>query len=105
MLKIVNSIILLLLGCQLISQTSKPPLTEASFSSQFNKVVLDFPSNFTGIQGNRIPAQLDAETYLSTVCLPTALQCKVMRYRSVEDKSASWQAFLYEGESFQDKGP
>ena len=95
--------LLLLFTCtQLFGQLSKTPLNEASFSTQLNKVVLDFPANFNSLQGNRMPAEVDADTYLSTVCFPGALVCKVMRYRSVQDKSASWQALLYEGDSFEE---
>ena len=89
-------------GFSLTAQISKKPEAESAFSLQLQKVVQDFPANFQGIQGNRMPAEVDADTYLSTVCLPGALVCKVMRYHSVQDKSASWQAVLYEGESFDD---
>ncbi len=86
----------------LSAQLKKSPVPENTFSTQLQKIVLDFPANFQGIQGSRMPAEVDADTYLSTVCLPGALVCKVMRYHSVQDKSASWQAVLYEGESFED---
>ena len=75
---------------------------DAAFAETINKVVLDFTNNFINIQGSKIPADVDVDSYKSKWCLPGALGCKIMRYRSVEDKSASWQAGLYEGESFND---
>lgn len=84
------------------AQQPKPVSSDAAFSEALNKVVQDFTSNFIHIQGAKMPADVDADTYKSKVCLPAALGCKIMRYRSVEDKSANWQAGLYEGESFEE---
>ncbi len=80
----------------------KPASTDAAFSDALNKVIQDFTSNFIHIQGAKMPADVDADTYKSKVCVPAALGCKVMRYRSAQDKSASWQAGLYDGESFEE---
>ena len=84
------------------AQQTKPVSADAVFAENINKVVLDFTHNFINIQGGKIPADVDIDSYKSKVCLPGALGCKIMRYRSVEDKTASWQAGLYEGESFND---
>ena len=82
------------------AQQPKTASSDAVFSETINKVVLDFTHNFINIQGGKIPADVDADAYKSNVCVPGALGCKIMRYHSVEDKSANWQAGLYEGESF-----
>lgn len=84
------------------AQQQKPVSADAAFSDALNKVVQDFPSNFIHIQGAKMPADVDADSYKSKVCIPAALGCKIMRYRSVEDKTANWQAGLYEGESFEE---
>lgn len=84
------------------AQQPKPVSSDAAFSEALNKVVQDFTSNFIHIQGAKMPADVDADTYKSKVCVPAALGCKIMRYRSVEDKTANWQAGLYEGESFEE---
>jgi len=34
--------------------------------------------------------------------VPNALGCKIMRYRSAQDKTANWQAGLYEGDNFDE---
>lgn len=83
-------------------QPSKPPSPDAAFSDALNKVVQDYTGNFTHIQGDKMPAEVDADTYKSKVCVPAALGCKIMRYRSAEDKSANWQAGFYDGESFEE---
>jgi hypothetical protein len=81
---------------------AKPVSADAAFADALNKVVQDFTSNFVHIQGEKMPAEIDADTYKSKVCIPGALGCKVMRYHSVQDKTANWQAGLYEGESFDE---
>ncbi len=96
--------VLLLAVCitALAQQPAKPISTDAAFNEAINKVVLDFTHNFINIQGAKMPADIDADSYKSKVCLPGALGCKVMRYRSLEDKSANWQAGLYDGESYEE---
>jgi hypothetical protein len=102
MKKILALLYLTTLGYFVFAQQTKPVSADAAFSDALNKVVQDFTSNFIHIQGAKMPADVDAETYKSKVCVPAALGCKIMRYRSVEDKSASWQAGLYDGESFEE---
>lgn len=85
-----------------LAQQPKPVSADAAFSEALNKVVQDFTSNFIHIQGAKMPADVDAESYKSKVCIPAALGCKIMRYRSVQDKTANWQAGLYDGESFEE---
>lgn len=83
-------------------QQPKAPSPDAAFSDVLNKVVQDYASNFIHIQGDKMPADIDADTYKSKVCMPAAVGCKVMRYRSAQDKSANWQAGFYDGESFEE---
>jgi hypothetical protein len=82
--------------------TGKPAPNDAAFSDALSKVVQDFTSNFIHIQGEKMPADVDADTYKSKVCIPAAIGCKIMRYRSAQDKTASWQAGLYDGENFEE---
>ncbi len=90
------------LTAQTSATTAKTPSADALFSDAISKVVLDFTHNFLNIQGNKLPAEADADTYRSKACPPAAIGCRVMRYRSVQDKSASWQAAMYTGESFDE---
>ena len=81
---------------------AKPVTGDAAFSEALSKVVLDFTFNFVNIQGAKMPAEVDADSYKSKICPPATLGCKIMRYHSVEDKSASWQTAVYAGESFEE---
>ena len=74
----------------------------SSFADSLSKIVLDFKNNFSRIQSAALPAQPDVETYLSKVCLPMAVHCVIYRYHSVQDKTGSWQAIMYAGESFEE---
>ena len=84
------------------AQLFKQPPASNNFADSLNKIVLDFKNNFNNIQGNKLPAEIDADTYLSKICLPAAVGCKIMRYHSVQDKSASWQGIMYAGDSYED---
>ena len=94
----------LLFSIAMAQQPAQPKTVsaDAAFSEALNKVVQDYTSNFIHIQGEKLPADVNAATYKSKVCVPGASGCKVMRYRSEQDKSASWQAALYEGENFNE---
>ena len=85
--------------CNTHAQFSKPSSSN-SFSDSLNKVVLAYKINFSSIEGKAMPDQDDAAAYHSKIGLPGALHCFILRYRSVKDKSASWQAVMYEGESY-----
>jgi hypothetical protein len=83
------------------AQLLKQPIPKSnSFEDSLNKVVIDFANNFKNLQSTRLPAEIDADTYISTICLPGAVHCTIMRYHSVVDNSASWQAVVYAGESY-----
>lgn len=105
MKKILSLFILCIACLTAAAQTTaaaKPPSADAAFTETLSKVVQDFTFNFVNIQGAKMPAEVDADSYQSKVCMPGSLGCKVMRYRSVEDKSASWQAAVYAGDSFEE---
>ena len=80
---------------QLIKLASR----DNAFEDALGKIVIEFKNNFNNIQGSKLPAEVDADTYTSKICLPAAVGCKIMRYHSVEDKSASWQAAMYAGDN------
>ena len=98
----------LLLSCSiftsmlLYSQSFKPAPKNNSFEDSLNIVVTDYKNNFSGLQGAELQAGIDAETYESKMCLPGATHCIIMRYHSVVDKSASWQATLYSGDNYEE---
>jgi hypothetical protein len=73
-----------------------------NFSDSIRKIVHEYRFNFSGLQGAPAPADPGASSYRSKICLPGALQCLVTKYRSQQDKSASWQAIMYSGESYEE---
>lgn len=80
----------------------KTSATTGSFADSLSKIVLDFNNNFNHLQGAALPVQPELESYLSTICLPQAVHCIINRYHSVQDKTGSFQAIMYTGESFED---
>ena len=73
-----------------------------AFSDSLNKVVLDFRYNFKEIQGNALLPRGDMDVYNSKVTLPGAEHCVVYRFHSRMDTTASWQAVMYEGDSYEE---
>jgi len=84
------------------AQTIKPISKDKAFEDSLNKIVVDFKNNFRNIQSKPLPAEIDADTYQSSICLPGATHCIIMRYHSVVDNSASWQSILYTGENYEE---
>jgi len=84
------------------AQSGKSVKQPGTFSAALSAIVVDYKNNFLQIQGNEIAGASATTTYASVICLPEALHCTIERYNSIEDKSASWQAQLFDGESYQD---
>jgi hypothetical protein len=80
----------------------KPVPKDNPFEDSLSKVIIDFANNFKNLQSTRLPAEIDADTYLSNICLPGAVHCTIMGYHSVVDNYASWQAIVYAGENYED---
>jgi hypothetical protein len=72
------------------------------FNDSLSKVVYDFKSNFYPIQGRQLTSQGLVDVYQSRVGMPGAAHCIIQRYHSEEDTTASWQAIMYEGESYEE---
>jgi hypothetical protein len=86
----------------LSAQILKSSTANNGFGPAFTKVVQDYRQNFGGIQGDAIEAQPGTQAFKSTICLPGAQHCFITRYNSQQDKSASWQAILYSGDSYEE---
>ncbi len=71
------------------------------FARSLERIILDFPFNFWNISGNLLISQGEFEQYQSMECLPGAQSCRIGRYHSVRDTTASWQAIMYRSENFQ----
>jgi hypothetical protein len=101
-----KQILLISLSIILVSmcnaQFGKTEKQESAFSTSLSSIVADYKNNFLQIQSNELAGSSATNTFTSTICLPDALHCTIERYNSEEDKSASWQALLFEGENYQD---
>ncbi len=92
----------LLTGLLSKSQFYKSFIPSPTFTDSLNTVVTDFKNNFKNIQGAPVNLLEDADVYKSVNSIPGALESFVIRYHSVDDTSASFQAVVYDGEDFKE---
>lgn len=83
------------------AQFYKSILPSEAFSDSLAIVVQDFKKNFSTIEGKQLPSQGEMDVYRSKVGIPGALHCSIFRFHSLEDTTASWQAVMYEGDSYE----
>lgn len=97
-------IVLLYLCSSLLShaQFFKPVHTDLAFEDSLTQVMSVFKTNYYPIQGRQLVSQGLVDVYQSNVGVPGASHCIIQRYHSEEDTSASWQAVMYEGESYEE---
>lgn len=99
---------LLLLSCCITAaflsraQFAKNATANEAFSTALSTVVLDYKNNFINVQSKELAGDAAVNTFVSAVCLPNAAHCYIVRYTSEEDKTASWQAQMYSGDSYND---
>jgi hypothetical protein len=85
------------------AQFSKTTLPVLSFNDALQKIVLDFRLNYRTILIDSTVSHEDgSETYASSVTLPGATNCQVMRFHSTKDKTAAYEANFYQGEDFNE---
>ena len=101
-----NRVLLALFLCAftplLHAQFYKTLVPTPGFSDALEKIVLDFRLDYKTIQGERVLQENEHESYVSAVNLPGAKECVISRYHSKLDTTASWQAVMYQGESYSD---
>ncbi|MEO6547916.1 MAG: hypothetical protein ABIN94_07940 [Ferruginibacter sp.] len=84
------------------AQFFKTVLPSETFSTPLAIVVQDFKRNFFSIQGDQISTGTDVEVYQSKMILPGSLHCSILRFHSLLDTTASWQATMYDGENYEE---
>ncbi|MEO6406221.1 MAG: hypothetical protein ABIY51_02615 [Ferruginibacter sp.] len=84
------------------AQFYKSILPSNAFTDSLQLVVASYEGNFYSIQSENISQLPDVDTYRSHQGIPGAQQCLVMRYHSVEDTTAGWQALMYKGEDYKE---
>lgn len=98
------SILFFLVIFHLCSQAQfyKSLLPSDAFGDSLTLIVKDFKNNFYPIQGKQYPSEGMVDIYNSKAAIPGSEHCIIQRYHSVEDTTASWQAIMYDGESYVD---
>jgi hypothetical protein len=90
-----------LISTSVFSQASTASPTASAFPKAMATVLHDYTANFTGISGDLISNDVESESYTSTILLPGAKDCRITRYHSKEDITASWQAKMLRTEDFE----
>ncbi|MEP7108935.1 MAG: hypothetical protein ABI760_13160 [Ferruginibacter sp.] len=83
------------------AQLYKSIAPSAAFSDSLSIIVQDFKKNFSTIQGSQLSSQGEMDVFRSKATIPGALHCAIYRFHSLDDTTASWQAILYEGDSYE----
>lgn len=76
-------------------------LPSPGFNDSLTRVVMDFKQDYKNLQGIELMPQPGMEVYQSKIGLPGALHCAIYRFHSQIDTSASWQAIMYDGDSYE----
>lgn len=84
------------------AQFYKKILPGGNISTAVASITENFQNNYRNIQGEELPPDEGREIYRSTIAVPGASQAVIYRFHSKEDTTASFQAVLYEGESYKE---
>lgn len=93
---------LLLIFLSANAQLGKLVSPPTAFSENLAKVAQAFQNNYYQIQAEQLPSQEDMDVYKSAVSLPGSQHCVIYRFHSKTDTAASWQALMYDGESYKE---
>ncbi len=102
MRQLLVSFCLLLFVQQGQSQFYKSILPSPEFNNALEKIVLDFRLDYKNIQGELVDKRGEVDVYASSITIPGAQDCKILRFHSAKDTTASWQAIVYNGEEYKD---
>lgn len=83
-------------------QFYKSILPSPEFTDALEKIVLDFRQDYKNIQGAHLESQGEMETFESMVKLPGLSDCKILRFHSLQDTTATWQGVVYNGEDYKE---
>ena len=103
MQKLLTLVAALFLLCNIsTAQFYKKIMPGNNISAAVASITENFQNNYHRIQGDELPADEGREIYRSTVTVPGASHAVIYRFHSKEDTTASFQAILYEGESYKE---
>lgn len=95
-------LLLLMVASAGFGQFYKSLLPSRAFTKALDSIVLDFRLDYKNIQGNRVDSLGQVDTYESIVKLPGSVDCRILRFHSLEDTTACWQAILYSGDNYKE---
>lgn len=100
----ISTLLLPMLCCMLFSnaQIYKTSANDEEFDNSLTKIVYEFKTNFYPIQARQLTSEGLVDVFESSVKIPGAAHCIIQRYHSEEDTTASWQAIMYDGDSFDE---
>lgn len=81
------------------SQFYKSLLPSPEFNAALEKIILDFREDYKNIEGELIEKG-EVDLYKSKIQLPGSEDCRIMRFHSVKDTTAVWQATMYTGDDY-----
>ena len=83
------------------SQTINNFLPASEFSKNLEKIVLDFRNDYHTISvDTSVSHQAEYDSYNTSVMLPDAITCTIMRFHSENDTSSAYQACFYNGSNY-----
>jgi virulence-associated protein VapD len=82
------------------AQSKQDRTSSPGFIKAVETILSDFPYNYRHITGELVDATGDWQQFASTVTLPGAESCMIGHYHSELDTTASWQALMFRGETF-----
>jgi hypothetical protein len=100
--QLITLLVILIVAPAAFGQVYKSFLPSRAFTKALDSIVLDFRLDYRNIQGGFVDSLGQMETYASTVKLPGAVDCRILRFHSPEDTTACWQAILYSGDSYKE---
>jgi hypothetical protein len=100
-MKKVTNLLLAAMALSLSVHAQSDKASSPGFVKAIETILSDFPYNYKHITGELVEATGDWQQYASTVSIPGAENCLIGQYHSELDTTASWQALMFRGETFE----
>jgi hypothetical protein len=92
-----------LLALMLISlEVSAQGVFSNHTSAAIEKVIQDYPNQFINIRGALLLQNQQTADYQSSIQIPGALSCQVIKYNSTQKEGVCWKAKLFQTSNFNE---
>jgi hypothetical protein len=91
-------LVLMLISLEVSAQSVFSNHTNAAIE----KVIQDYPNQFSNIRGALLIQNQQTADYQSSIQIPGALSCQVIKYNSTQKEGVCWKAELLQTTSFQE---